>query len=161
MAAEGTVCAELLQELLADPYYRLVPPKSTGREMFGRAFAEKLWAEKDVRGLSAADLVATATALTAATIVEAYESFVLPSTPVHEVIVSGGGARNKTLLQMLRDRLPAGIQLMTTDAYGIPDEAKEAIAFAILGHETLMGRPSNVPSVTGAKRAVVLGTICY
>ncbi|MGQ7279607.1 anhydro-N-acetylmuramic acid kinase [Brevibacillus thermoruber] len=161
MAAEGTVCAELLQELLADPYYRLAPPKSTGRETYGRAFAEKLWAEKDARGLSAADLVATATALTAATIAAAYESFVLPATPVHEVIVSGGGARNETLLRMLRDRLPAGMRLTTTDAYGVPDDAKEAMAFAILGHETLMGRPSSVPSVTGAKRAVVLGNICY
>ncbi|MFY0545830.1 anhydro-N-acetylmuramic acid kinase [Brevibacillus sp. H7] len=161
MAASGTVCEELLQQLLADPYYAQLPPKSTGREVYGHAFAEQLLAEGEKRQLSGADLTATATALTAATITQAYRQFVFPSTSVDEVIVSGGGAHNQTLLRMIRNQLPAGVTLTTSQQFGVPDDAKEAIAFAILGHETLMGRPGNVPSVTGARRAVPLGNICY
>jgi anhydro-N-acetylmuramic acid kinase len=160
LAASGNVCKELLEQLVADPYYRLKPPKSTGREVYGRAFAERLLVEGERRQLSAADLVATATALTAATIAEAYKQFILPTVSVDEVIVSGGGAHNRTLLAMLRQALPDRIEVTTASHYGVPDDAKEAIAFAILGHETLMGRASNVPSVTGAKRAVPLGNIC-
>ncbi|CAM5795209.1 MULTISPECIES: anhydro-N-acetylmuramic acid kinase [Brevibacillus] len=160
MAAGGTVSSELLSGLLSDPYYRLAPPKSTGREVYGKAFAARLCSDARALGLSAEDIAATATALTAASIADAYRHFVFPHARVHEVIVSGGGAHNKTLLRMLRDELPDGIALTTAQAYGVPDDAKEAIAFAVLGHETLMGRPSNVPSVTGAKRAVPLGNIC-
>ncbi|WP_346773955.1 anhydro-N-acetylmuramic acid kinase [Brevibacillus sp. SYP-B805] len=160
LAAAGNVCEALLEQLLRDPYYAQPPPKSTGREAYGRAFAEQLLREGERRRLSQADLVATATALTAATMTEAYRRFVFPHRRVDEVIVSGGGAHNRTLLEMIRRELPDGVALLTAGDFGVPDDAKEAIAFAILGHETLMGRPSNVPSVTGARRAVLLGNLC-
>ena len=161
LAAGGSVALPMLQRLLEDPYYQLTPPKSTGREVYGKAFAQQLAAEAAREGISSVDLIATVTALTAATIAEAYKRFVFPVTKVEEVIVSGGGAHNHTLLQMLRSQLPEGMTITTTQQFGIPDDAKEAVAFAVLGHETLMGRPSNVPSVTGAKRAVPLGNICW
>lgn len=161
LAAGGTVSQVLLERLLDDPYYRIKPPKSTGREVYGKAFAQELLSEAQKLGLCDADLTATVTALTAHSIANAYSRFVLPTTKVEEVIVSGGGAHNQTLLRMLQSQLPAGITVTTTQQFGMPDDAKEAVAFAILGHETLMGRPSNVPSVTGAKRAVPLGNICF
>lgn len=160
-AASGQVCKEMLDRLLQDPYYQLQPPKSTGREVYGKAFAQELMAQAKQQGLHDADLIATVTALTASTIAQAYIQHVLPHTKVEEVIVSGGGAHNQTLLSMLQEQLPASMKVMTTQQFGMPDDAKEAVAFAILGHETLMGRPSNVPSVTGAKRAVPLGNICF
>lgn len=161
MAASGRVSQQLLERLLQDPYYQAKPPKSTGREVYGLAFAQELATEGGKLGISGADLVATATALTATSIAQAYLQFVIPITKVEEVIVSGGGAHNQTLLRMLQSQLPAEMTVMTTQQFGMPDDAKEAVAFAILGHETLMGRPSNVPSVTGAKRAVPLGNICF
>ncbi|MFC8686846.1 anhydro-N-acetylmuramic acid kinase [Brevibacillus porteri] len=161
LAAGGTVSQALLEKLLQDPYYQIKPPKSTGREVYGKAFAHELFNEADILGISHADLLATVTALTATTITDAYKHFVLPTTKVEEVIVSGGGAHNQTLLTMLQRQLPTGMTVMTAQQFGMPDDAKEAVAFAILGHETLMGRPSNVPSVTGAKRAVPLGNICF
>ncbi|ASJ52567.1 anhydro-N-acetylmuramic acid kinase [Brevibacillus formosus] len=161
LAAGGTVSSVLLEKWLQDPYYQIKPPKSTGREVYGKAFAQELFHDANQLGISQADLLATVTALTATTIANAYMQFVLPTTKVEEVIVSGGGAHNQTLLAMLQRQLPTGITVMTAQQFGMPDDAKEAVAFAILGHETLMGRPSNVPSVTGAKRAVPLGNICF
>jgi len=161
LAATGKVNEDMLARLLQDPYYQLQPPKSTGREVYGKAFANELLAQAKQQGMSDVDLIATVTALTASTIAQAYIQHVLPHTKVEEVIVSGGGAHNQTLLRMLQEQLPEGMTVMTTQQFGMPDDAKEAVAFAILGHETLMGRPSNVPSVTGAKRAVPLGNICF
>ncbi|MED4585002.1 anhydro-N-acetylmuramic acid kinase [Brevibacillus choshinensis] len=161
LAASGVVSQPLLARLMQDPYYQVKPPKSTGREVYGKAFAQEMLAEAGKLGLSGPDLIATVTALTAASIAQAYLQFVLPTTKVEEVIVSGGGAHNQTLLRMLQSQLGAGMTITTTQQFGMPDDAKEAVAFAILGHETLMGRPSNVPSVTGAKRAVPLGNICF
>lgn len=161
MASAGSVSEEMLTKLLQDPYYQLQPPKSTGREVYGKAFAQELISMAQFMGLSHEDLLATVTSLTATTIAQAYKQHVLPKTPIKEVIVSGGGAHNQTLLRMLRAQLPVEMAVMTTQQFGMPDDAKEAVAFAILGHETLMGRPSNVPSVTGAKRAVPLGNICF
>ncbi|MGG4452129.1 anhydro-N-acetylmuramic acid kinase [Brevibacillus porteri] len=161
LAAGGTVSSVLLEKWLQDPYYQIKPPKSTGREVYGKAFAQELFRDADQLGISQTDLLATVTALTATTIANAYVQFVLPTTKVEEVIVSGGGAHNQTLLAMLQRQLPTGMTVMTAQQFGMPDDAKEAVAFAILGHETLMGRPSNVPSVTGAKRAVPLGNICF
>ncbi|MCC8434975.1 anhydro-N-acetylmuramic acid kinase [Brevibacillus sp. M2.1A] len=161
LAANGTVSSVLLEKWLKDPYYQIKPPKSTGREVYGRAFAQELFHDANQIGISQTDLLATVTALTATTIANAYMQFVLPTTKVEEVIVSGGGAHNQTLLSMLQRQLPTGMTVMTAQQFGMPDDAKEAVAFAILGHETLMGRPSNVPSVTGAKRAVPLGNICF
>lgn len=161
LAAGGTVSSVLLEKWLQDPYYQIKPPKSTGREVYGIAFAQELFHDANQLGISQTDLLATVTALTATTIANAYMQFVLPTTKVEEVIVSGGGAHNQTLLAMLQRQLPTGMTVMTAQQFGMPDDAKEAVAFAILGHETLMGRPSNVPSVTGAKRAVPLGNICF
>ncbi len=161
LAASGRASQELIQIFLADPYYKLLPPKSTGREVYGKSFVEQFRAEAAKRGLSFEDVVASATALTALTITDAYKQFVFPKAQINEVIVSGGGGHNKTLLQMVKQELPAEIRVTTTAEFGIPDDAKEAVAFAILGHETLMGKPSNVPSVTGATKPVVLGNLCF
>ncbi len=116
------------------------------------------------RGAGKPDVVATATALTARSIADAIQRFVLHSRrrAYHELIVSGGGAKNPTLMAMLRSELaPLGIELRFSDEFGIPTEAKEAVAFAVLAHETWHRRPSNVPSATGAKRAAILGKISY
>jgi len=161
LAAGGSVVQPLLERLLDDPFYRLPPPKSTGREVYGTAFARRLAEEARLSGVSGADLIATVTALTACSIAEAYKRFIFPAFRVDEVIVSGGGAHNQTLLRMLKQHLPAEVAVTTAEQFGIPDDAKEAVAFAVLGHETLMGRPSNVPSATGAKKAVPLGNVCW
>ncbi|UFJ40829.1 anhydro-N-acetylmuramic acid kinase [Brevibacillus humidisoli] len=161
IASAGRVCEELLHQFLQDEYYQMPPPKSTGREVYGRGFADRFVSEGEKLQLAFADLIATATALTARTITDAYRQHVFPQVNIKEVIVSGGGAHNLTLLEMMRRDLPSDVTLTTTAEYGVPDDAKEAVAFAILGHETLMDRPSNVPSVTGASRPVILGNVCW
>ena len=153
MAAAGCVDEELLGELMAHPYFSMPPPKSTGRELFGADFAADLLARKHLRP---EDAVATATALTAESIARAYRDF-LPAS-VDKVILGGGGSYNHTLRHMLEARLP-GVPILTHEDFGISGEAKEAIAFALLGHATLCGVANNVPSATGASHAVVLGTI--
>lgn len=160
LAATGQVHQELLNLFLQDDYYQTKPPKSTGREVYGMAFAEHFLAEGEKRNLSFPDILATATALTAKTITQSYQQFIFPTTEIAEVIISGGGTHNQTLLNMIKQDLPASIAVKTTADYGVPDDAKEALAFAVLGHETLMGRPSNLPIVTGASHPVRLGTIC-
>lgn len=161
LAHEGRVDAALLAELMADPYLALRPPKTTGRERFGAQYAEHLWRKGIEHGLSGADLVATATAFTAYSIADAYRRF-LPAIP-DEVIVSGGGAANPTLFAMLaqalQSLLPGKLTVITSEALGLPPEAKEAVAFAVLAHETWHGRPGNAPSATGAARSVVLGSV--
>ncbi len=156
MAESGEVDASLLEELLAHPYFHQPPPKSTGRETFGQVFFAEVWARGRARGLHKVDIVATLTALTAHSIARAYRDF-LPAFP-DEVIVSGGGARNPVLMATLRDLL-APARVLTSDEVGIPADAKEAIAFAILAYETWHGRPSNLPSATGAHHPVILGNI--
>lgn len=154
LAAQGRVEQELLEWLLADPYFFMPPPKSTGRERFGTQFGERVWQQAQQRRLSSADLLATLTAFTAESIAQAYRKF-LPSYP-HEVILSGGGARNRTLRQMLAERL-APSRLFLSEEMGIPIEAKEALAFAVLAYETWHRRPANLPAVTGARHSVLLG----
>lgn len=156
MAAAGQVDDVLLAELLTLSYFAQPPPKSTGRELFGTAYADALLARAAARGLSPEDAVATATALTAESIARAYRDFLLG--PVDEVILGGGGSYNATLRAMLAARLP-GVLVLTHEDRGISSEAKEAIAFALLGHATLCGMPANVPSATGARHPVVLGKI--
>ncbi|HOD84410.1 MAG: Anhydro-N-acetylmuramic acid kinase [Planctomycetes bacterium ADurb.Bin126] len=156
LARRGRVHAALLGELMRHPYFRRRPPKTTGREEFGAVYADRLRKRGLKLGLADADLVATATALTARSIADAYRRF-LPA-PVDEVILCGGGARNPTLAGMLAGQLaPAAV--MTTDDLGLSADAKEAVSFAILARETLRGRANNVPSATGARRAVILGKI--
>jgi anhydro-N-acetylmuramic acid kinase len=144
---------------MKDPWFERKPPKSTGREVYGAAFAAAFQEEATTRGLSFEDRVATATAFTAESIAAAYRTFILTRTPIAAVLVAGGGALNPTLLRMIEQRLPAGIRVTTTAAFGVPDQAREAMAFAVLGHESLMGRPGNLPAVTGARTPVVLGSI--
>jgi anhydro-N-acetylmuramic acid kinase len=155
-AAQGQADEPLLARWLDDPYFMQAPPKSTGREYFGGAYAERCVEQARVRGLSDADLMATLTALTARSIAQAYARF-LPA-PADDLILSGGGARNRTLVGMLARELPTAT-LRASDELGLPADAKEAVAFAALGYATLHGWPSSVPACTGARHAVVLGSI--
>jgi len=162
-AARGKASEKLLAGCMTHPFIRRTPPKTTGREEFGEPFVLWFLSKAKRMRLADADAVATATAFTAASIADAYERFVFPKlTPKSvlklQTILGGGGAKNSTLRKMLGERLGVG-EVLTHDDFGIPDSAKEALAFAILAHETLRGRPSNVPSATGARRLVVLGKI--
>ncbi len=158
LASLGQVDETLLAEWLSDPYYQQKPPRTTGRELFGRQRAVAYWQQATSRGLTPNDIVATLTALTARSIEHAYRTF-LPAYP-EEVIVSGGGARNRVLMSMLTERL-APARVTTSDEYGLGSEAKEAVAFAVLAYETWHKRPGNLPVATGARKPVVLGNITY
>ena len=156
LARRAKVIRPLLAEWMRHAYFRRRPPKTTGREEFGRPAADRMYREALGKGIEPRDVLATATALTAESIARAYRRF-LPGT-VDEVIVSGGGARNRTLMGMLADRL-APAKVIASDEVGLDADAKEAVAFAVLAAETIRGRPANVPAATGARRAVVLGKI--
>ena len=156
IAAKGKVDAALLKKLMQHKFLKRRPPKSTGREEFGAAFSNRLYNTAAKAGLKPADILATVTAFTARSIIAAYRRF-LPLLP-DEVILCGGGAKNKTLVKMLKEQIkPAKVLL--TDDFGINTDAKEAISFAILAGQTIRGIPNNVPSATGAKTSVVLGKI--
>jgi anhydro-N-acetylmuramic acid kinase len=156
LAAQGKIQPALLAQWLDEPYYRQKPPRSTGRELFGRQRAAEYWQQAQECGLTPPDILATLTALTAASIENAYRAY-LPALP-DEIILSGGGALNPTLVRMLKERL-APAHLLTSDDLGIPSAAKEALAFAVLAYETWHKRPANLPSATGASKLVVLGDI--
>jgi anhydro-N-acetylmuramic acid kinase len=151
MAASGNINRGLLDALLRDAYYRRKPPKSAGREQYGVEFVARLRKS----GAPLADLVATATVLTAATIAMAVERTVAGPA---DLIASGGGTHNPRIMAHLAGFLP-GVDLSTSTDHGIDADAKEAIAFAVLAHETWRRKPANLPSATGASRAVVLGSI--
>ena len=151
IAAQGRVLPDLLAELMAHPYLAAPPPKTTGRELFGVQFAAGLFNRGEP-----ADLVATATAFTAHSIVDAYRRFL---GRVDEVIVGGGGARNPVLMRMLADALPEA-RVADHEAVGVNSDAKEAIAFALLANDCLLELPTNVPGATGGQRAV-LGKISF
>jgi anhydro-N-acetylmuramic acid kinase len=157
-AARGRVSEALLAELLADPFFALPPPRSTGREKFGDRYADQLREVALEMGLSDDDILATAVELTAASVARGIEQFLRPRGNVDAVYVSGGGARNATLMAALARRV-APARLTPLAGLGVPPEAKEALAFAFLAHQTLCGLPGNVPVATGAERAVVLGHI--
>jgi anhydro-N-acetylmuramic acid kinase len=162
IAASGMVLEPVLKQVLLRKFFRAKPPKTAGREEFGREFVRDFLAR--CGGFRKEDVVATATALTARSIRDAVQRFVIrkPSDSFAEMILSGGGARNAMLVAMLAESLaPLGIQLRFSDDFGIPSQAKEAVAFALLAYETWNRRPSNVPSATGARRAAVLGKIAY
>jgi len=162
IAASGIVLEPVLKDVLKRKFFHAKPPKAAGREEFGREFVRDFLAR--CGGFRKEDVVATATALTARSIRDAVQRFVIrkPSDSFAEMILSGGGARNATLVAMLAESLaPLGIQLRFSDEFGLPSQAKEAVAFAVLAYETWNRRPSNVPSATGAKRAAVLGKISY
>jgi anhydro-N-acetylmuramic acid kinase len=157
LAARGTVNQELLERWIAvEPYFHLPAPKTTGRELFGAQYGAALWEQARQKELSEADTVATVTAFTARTIAASFRTCI-PALP-EEVIVSGGGAYNPTLLKMLAEEIaPARVGVI--DDYGMPSDAKEAVAFAVMAYETWHNRPGNFPSATGARKAVVLGSI--
>lgn len=158
MAARGKLCERLLKRLQAHPYFARRPPKSTGREAFGETYARRLAESYENRKVAREDMVHTLTRLTAWSIGEAYRRF-LPGMP-DEVIVCGGGADNPVLVGMLGEDLAGalgGVRLRRIDELGMPNKAKEAASFALLGAATLDGVAGNLPSVTGARRAVVLG----
>ena len=165
VAASGRVLDGVIAQLLRAHFFRQKPPRTAGREEFGREYVGRFL--QLCHGASKPDVVATATALTARSIADAVRRFVAPrfgsqQRRKHEMIVSGGGAKNPTLMAMLRDEIaPLGIGLHFSDEFGLPAEAKEAVAFALLAHETWHRRSSNVPSATGAKRAAILGKISY
>jgi anhydro-N-acetylmuramic acid kinase len=157
-ASKGEADAGLLDELLSHPYFARSPPKTTGREEFGEAFALDLVRRAGERGLGFEDTVATATALTVESIVGAYEHLLPGGSKVDEVYVSGGGARNRFLMGALAERLDP-TPVLEYDALGYPGEAKEAMLMALLASEHVMGTPANIPRATGARRAVVLGAL--
>ena len=164
LAAKGAVIAPVLAEALRNPYYRLKPPRTAGREQFGREYAAKFLAACRRHSTNNNDALATATALTAETIARSYARFVRPRMKGQGIdfLVSGGGARNRTLMAMLAARLePLGCELAATGEFGMPVEAKEAAAFALLAWQTWHRLPGNLPAATGARRAVVLGQVTY
>jgi anhydro-N-acetylmuramic acid kinase len=157
IASTGAVDPDLLASLMKNEFYRRRPPKSAGREQFGAEFVQSLLDTQ----LEPADLLATATHLTAATIADAICACLPEDIEECEVIVSGGGVRNPTLMSFLRAELPEEMELTTTAEYGIDPDFKEAIAFAVLARETWLRKTSNLPSATGARHAVVLGKVSY
>ena len=156
VASSGVVSDSWLECLLSDEYYFLEPPKSTGREYFSPNYIENIlrMAPDELK-----DIIATVTALTAKTIAQAYERFIYPNVGIHEAVICGGGAYNKTLMKMLRTYLPRHIDLTTCEDYGISNNFKEVMAFALLGYCTYYGIPNNLPCCTGAKKRVVLGKL--
>jgi anhydro-N-acetylmuramic acid kinase len=160
MAKRGKLLPRLLEALLRDKYFLEPPPKTAGREQYGEKYVRGVLAHRDARRSRTEDVVRTATILTALSVVDAVHRFVLPRTRISELIISGGGAHNPLLVAQLEAALPQ-IEVRTSGALGVPEDAKEAFAFAWLGWETLHRRPANVPGATGAKRAVVLGKVCY
>ncbi|MGA3055083.1 MAG: anhydro-N-acetylmuramic acid kinase [Candidatus Korobacteraceae bacterium] len=164
IAARGEPIERVLQQLLRNPFFRQRPPKTAGREQFGREFVRELL--RLCRRADEHDIVATATALTARSIGVAVRKFVLPlvEPPVRfrELVVSGGGTNNLTLMRMIREELaPLKMRVRTSDDFGLPSQAKEAVAFAMLAYQTWRHLPSNIPSATGAERPAILGKVSY
>jgi len=160
IAASGTPLEDVIDDILRQPFFRRKPPKTAGREEFGRDFVVEFVTK--CRRVEPRDIVATATALTARSILDALQRFVLRKPDYHEFIISGGGGRNPVLVTMLANELrPLGLRIRSSDEFGLPSDAKEAAAFALLAYETWNRRPSNVPSATGAKRPAILGKISY
>lgn len=164
IAAGGQVIAPVLEKMLRLPYFAATPPRTSGREQFGREYAMKFLSECRKASRRPEDALATATALTSESIAQSFERFVLPLLQGARIdyIISGGGARNATLMKMLARRLePMGCTMATTDEFGMPSEAKEAAAFALMAWLTWNHLPGNVPAATGAKRPAILGQITY
>ncbi|HMH12661.1 MAG TPA: anhydro-N-acetylmuramic acid kinase [Edaphobacter sp.] len=168
----GRVLNDVIEKVLADPYFSTLPPKSCGREQFGEAFVSRfisMCRKAGGRKGRDEDVIATATALTSASILDAYQRFVwghlgqkAPLATKIEYVVAGGGAKNTTLMRMLRESLePLGVKVRLMEELGIPSQAKEGVAFALMAWLTWSGLAGNVPAATGAKRPVVLGKVTY
>lgn len=160
LSSRGDADETLLTSLMQAPFFRSPPPRSTGRELFGRAYVKRLVDAARRRGLTHADTLATAAELTARSIAESYRRFVLPREPVKETLLCGGGVHNADVVARIARRLePLGVVVKSTADEGIDPDAVEAIAFAMLACETIRGRPGNIPRATGARGARVLGAI--
>jgi anhydro-N-acetylmuramic acid kinase len=161
ISGSGAVLDRVISDIMRGSFFRRKPPKTAGREEFGREFTAEFI--KRCGRVDKRDIVATATALTAKSIADALGRFVLrPTGRYRDFIVSGGGASNPTLMAMLANELrPLGLEIRSSDEFGLPSEAKEAAAFALLAFQTWNQQPSNVPSATGAKRPAILGKISY
>ncbi len=160
MAAEGELLSGLLQTLMRDKYFSRFPPKTAGREQYGERYLRALLSHREVRRADREDVIRTATILTALSILDAFHHFIRPKAKIGELIVSGGGAHNPLLMAQLESGLN-GVRVLDAGELGLPGDAKEAFAFAVLACETLRKRPANVPGATGAKKGVVLGKVCY
>jgi anhydro-N-acetylmuramic acid kinase len=180
LAQQGRSIPALINELMRDPYLKVVPPKSTGREYYGRTYLDKILALGRRHRAKPNDLIRAATIFTPLSIVDALNRFVLPKTKIHQLIISGGGAHNPLLMAQLSAALgnhPVGaqqpapqvrkipttsnIEVLPSSELGVPEDAKESFAFALMAYETFHQRPSNVPSATGARRPAILGKISY
>jgi len=182
LAQQGRAIPALIDELMRDPYLKLAPPKSTGREYYGRTYLEKLLRLGQRHKAKPNDLIRAATIFTALSIVDALNSFVLPKTKIHQLIASGGGTQNPLIVTQLQAALGSAvvgardtrarlrttrhspsprIEVVPSSQLGVPEDAKEALAFALMAYETFHQRPSNIPSATGARRPAILGKISY
>jgi anhydro-N-acetylmuramic acid kinase len=160
LAAGGKVDNKWLEAILKHEYFQSQPPKTTGAELFGQAFADDLLREAEKRKLSAEDTLATITAVTAASVARAYKHFIQPEFPIATLILGGGGADNATLCKMLGEHWPGKLKLRRHEDFGVSTKFKEALLFALLAYTTHFGIPNNVPRCTGASQRVCLGTIC-
>jgi anhydro-N-acetylmuramic acid kinase len=160
MAAKGNLLPQLLQSMLREKYFSRQPPKTSGREQYGEGYVSQLLSHEEARLAKPEDLIRTATILTALSIVDAFHRFIAQKAKIGELIVSGGGAHNPLLMAQLQSGL-SGIRVREAGDLGVSGDAKEAFAFAVLACETLRKQPANVPGATGAKKAVVLGKVCY
>jgi anhydro-N-acetylmuramic acid kinase len=158
VAARGQILQDVVEDSLKAAFFRSLPPKTAGREEFGREYAREFL--RRCQRARHQDVIATATALTARSIARAIGRFVMPRSNFGEYLVSGGGVENRALMKMLEHEVNGiKLKLQTTDAFGIPSQAKEAVAFAILAYQTWNRQPGNIPSATGAERPAILGKI--
>lgn len=159
-ALSGRTIQELLSRMMREPYLRKRPPKTAGREQFGQAYVERLIAWGQKHHASPADLVRTATVFTSLSIADAFRRLILPRAAVSELIVAGGGARNPLMMAQLAASVP-GIEIVQSSRWGVPTDAKEAFAFAVLAYEAYHGRANNLPSATGARHSVIMGKLSH
>ena len=158
IALAGNVSEDLLSDLLAHPFFPKPIPKSTGREQFGDAFVNHVLKQGEYYKLTSQEIIATATELTARSIFDSLQLLNMTPDQITELIISGGGCHNRAITRSLQKYFNRS-SMMTTDHFNIPVDAKEAICFAVLANETISGNPGNLPSVTGATRQAILGTI--
>jgi anhydro-N-acetylmuramic acid kinase len=165
LASQGGSIPRLLDELFRDPYLKLPPPKSTGREYYGREYFQKVLALGCKYRAKPNDLIRAATVFTALSVTDALHRYILRRVKIHQLIVSGGGARNPLIMAQLSAALGGAqrdaIEVLPSSTLGVPENAKEAYAFALLAYETWHRRAGNLPSTTGARSPAILGKICY
>ncbi|WP_347272983.1 anhydro-N-acetylmuramic acid kinase [Candidatus Kuenenia sp.] len=159
LAAQGQINRELLLNLQKHSFLSKPPPKTTGREEFGVWYTDMIYNDAVKAGINNMDILATVTWFTAYSIAEGYKQWILNRHSISEVILSGGGCHNKTLLKCIKQNLDPSIRIYPIDMFGITSDSKEALAFAILANETISGNANNVPNATGAREQVVLGKI--